>query len=78
MEVVASKPGIEGLAVILSLDSVMVSMSVHISYRATVAHHRAGLTHLAKLFGQPQQSDFGADDLLFGRRRSRCARAPGP
>ena len=33
---------------------------------AAVAHHLAGLADVAELLGQLQQSNFGADDLLFG------------
>ena len=43
---------------------------------ATVAHHLASLADVAELLGQLQQSDFGADDLLFGRHGVlRCAGA---
>jgi len=34
---------------------------------ATVAHHLASLAHIAELFGQLQEPNLGADDLLFGR-----------
>ena len=33
---------------------------------ATIAHHLAGLAHIAELLGQLQQSNLRADDLLFG------------
>ena len=31
------------------------------------ARRRAGLVNIAELFGEFQQSNLGADDLLFGR-----------
>src|SRR5262249_14619783 len=34
---------------------------------AAVAHHLAGLADIAELFGELQQPNFRADDLLFGR-----------
>jgi len=34
---------------------------------AAIAHHLAGLTHIAELFGKLQQPNFGPDDLLFCR-----------
>src|SRR5262249_15613141 len=34
---------------------------------AAVAHHLAGLAHIAELLGELQQSNLGADNLLFGR-----------
>ena len=34
---------------------------------AAVAHHLAGLADIAELLGKLQQSNLGADDLLFGR-----------
>ena len=43
---------------------------------AAIAHHLAGLTHIAELFGKLQQSNFGADDLLFSRHGVlQCAEA---
>src|SRR5262249_34086706 len=44
-----------------------------------VAPHLAGLAHIAELLGQLEQTDLGADDLLFLRHsrrlRSGCRRA---
>ena len=41
-----------------------------------VAHHLAGLADVAELLGELQQSNFGADDLLFGRHGVlQCAEA---
>jgi hypothetical protein len=46
---------------------------------ATVAHHFAGLADIAELLGELQQSNLGADDLLFSRHGAsppRPLRAP--
>src|SRR5262249_4933393 len=52
---------------------------------AAVAHHFAGLADIAELLGELQQSNFGADDLLFGghsvlsiRRAGRYATSTAP
>src|SRR5213075_587719 len=43
---------------------------------AAVSHHLAGLAHIAELFGEFQQPDLGADDLLLGRHGVlQCAEA---
>ena len=34
---------------------------------AAVSHHLAGLAHIAELFGELQEPNLGADDLLLGR-----------
>src|SRR5207245_3176711 len=43
---------------------------------AAVSHHLAGLAHIAELFGEFQQPDLGANDLLLGRHGVlQCAEA---
>ena len=43
-----------------------------------IAHHLAGLDDIAKLLGELQQSNLGADDLLFGRHGVlKCAEGTG-
>ena len=43
---------------------------------AAVTHHLAGLADITELFGELQQSNFGADDLLFSRHGVlQCAEA---
>ena len=43
---------------------------------AAVAHHLAGLADIAELLGEFQQSDLGADNLLFSRHGVlQCAKA---
>src|ERR687898_409412 len=65
------------------LASGLVEILEAIEAVARVAHHLAGLTHVAELPGELQQANFGPDDLLFLchdqcplERRGRALRTP--
>jgi hypothetical protein len=56
--------------------ALLVELLEAVEVIAAVAHHLAGLADVAELLGQLQQSNLGADDLLFSRHSVlQCAQA---
>src|SRR5262249_60983390 len=67
------------------LAAFVVKLLETIEAVAAIAHHLAGFADVAELLGKLQQSNFGADDLLFGShgvlqspRRGAAAPRPAP